>query len=718
MKLRNHVTTIALLLAVAATGAYVLLDHSPRTTELDSLVPALRRDALTSLAFEREGSRFSLVRAAQDADAGDDRLWSVEQDGKRELADQFAVDKALQAFEYARPLRTIKPEEIDRQTFGLTSPRLKLTLVRGKLKTTVLVGGEAAKPEGAVYVEIDGVVSVLSKSTLAPLDLPADAFRTRTLVPYLSTELAGMVVSREGRSFTLARVGNITWKLEGGEFDGLRVDRQSFDRLLTALADMKADQFITDAEATKVQQGEAPVTLSMTPKEATRPKGELVVGGVCPGHPDEVVVVRRAPSPLFACSPRSVFDALARPAESYLDRRAFSLREDEVEEVHIEQGARKIELARKDTGWHQRLPAEADVSNDAAKQLVKALTSARSLDAPSKAGAFEPVAKVTLHPVTEDGAVLPDEAVQIGKEAADGRVPLRREQDGALLWVTREDARAFLPRESSLRALQIVDQPIDQARKLEVTSAEVTQTLERPAGGVWSITTPKDYEIDVGVATELVEAIAHLSAEQWVSDVEEPAFGLAKPRLKVALTVGDEGERKVYRVDVGASGPLGDYARLEGTPGVFVLPRSFEQTMTQWALDRAALMVDVGEVQSVSLQRPGQAPLVLLAQGDQFKIAPGGPELPQARLDALQDALRELRAEAVVHLGAPQKSEGFDKPTLEVKLSLKDGGKSEKIVIGLSDAHRDASIFFARRDGIEAVFALPAAKVRALLALL
>ena len=85
-----------------------------------------------------------------------------------------------------------------------------------------------------------------------------------------------------------------------------------------------------------------------------------------------------------------------------------------------------------------------------------------------------------------------------------------------------------------------------------------------------------------------------------------------------------------------------------------------------------------------------------------------------------RDLTFDLRAETVVHLGAPRKSEGLDAPQLEIR-GKRHAGTPEKelrIVIGAGDAVRGSNIFYARRDGVDVVYAIPAGRVRTLLGVL
>jgi hypothetical protein len=64
-----------------------------------------------------------------------------------------------------------------------------------------------------------------------------------------------------------------------------------------------------------------------------------------------------------------------------------------------------------------------------------------------------------------------------------------------------------------------------------------------------------------------------------------------------------------------------------------------------------------------------------------------------------------LRAEQTVHLGPRKPSEGLDPPQLELSLTGKSG-KTARVTVGSCDTLDDASICYARRDGVDATFGL------------
>ncbi|MCC6645536.1 MAG: DUF4340 domain-containing protein [Polyangiaceae bacterium] len=717
--LKKHPVTFGLVAAMLAAGVWVYAQRdavgtAEREGRKHHLFSVYRQDDVSVVQVERDGRTYTLRRKSSAPDAGDDRLWRIEVDGKTSLADQFAVDRAMSAIELTIVQRSIRPTEVNRAQFGLEKPRYRVTLTMGKLTSTMAIGGPAPKPEDSVYVEADGQVAVVRKESFATLDLPADALRTRTVVPYLSNDCRAITLAQPSARIDLVRGPGATWQLDGGA--RLRADRAAVDKVLGAFGDMKADHFVSEAEAKAAQAGAVVVTVSMRPTDDKRPAGELTVGGACPGHPSDVVLARRLPDPLFACVGRGAMEGLLQEPASFVDARAFSLREDEVEEIILEEGATALELARKDKGWRERRPVEAEVALEQARALLKTLTTAKSEVRPEVGALDGARAKVTLNPARDPDATAPQpEIVEVFRADKDGRVPVRRAQDGAVLRLSREDGRAFLPRSTALRSTRIVDVSVERLRRISLSRPDGKHVLARTLAGVWTVAEPRDLPVDIGAVGRIADVLSRLTADEWIADEDDGSFGLARPRMSFELSYKEGDADRQVKVELGDLGKAGVYGRLVGQKGVFVAPRATEDAISSWAIDLAQTAVDASEVRELTLSSKG-AKVTLVSTGDGFRFADGAT-LPTSRLVPIRDALRELRADGVVHLGAAHKDEGFESPSLEITGKRADG-KPYKLVFGAGDAWRGSSVTYARKDGVDVVYAVAASRLKALLALL
>ncbi len=714
---RRHGGTAALVALALGLAVYAYFDRENVTTaeregRKGQLFTAFRSGELRTIAVRRGAESYTLRRGADGgAGGGAEARWQLESGGRVREADPALADRFVSALEFASPERRLPGGGAGRAEAGLEAPRLVIEIAMGSLSPRLAVGGPAPRPEGAAYAEAEGVLVVLRRETVVALDQPASAFLPRNLSPYLSTDLARVELGGEGGARTIAREGpRDLWRFaEGG---GVRAARAAVDRLGAALADLRADEFLAPEAAERAQAGAPLAQLALVPRDGAKPAARFAIGGACPARPDDVVLRRLAPEPIDACVAQSVFAALAQGPDAWADGRAFFARDDEIEELIVEAPAGRLELARKGQGFRQRAPEEADVPRENALALLKALTGAEgaaALPAGAHAAQFEPPrGKVTLR-TSGAGEGGPAEIVEVGAPLEGGGVPLRRAFDGRVVVVPADVGAAFGPRPLSLRARGLLALAPEALRGLE-TEGATRQVLEKGPDGHWRLLEPKGLPVDLAAAAEAASAFGRLEAERWVAEAEAPEHGLSPPRLAATLKV--EGEPPRHRLVLGADAAGGLFARLDGGP-VFVAPRSLADALSAWAIDREIFKVDAAEVESVTL-RGERGELALVSRGDRYEVE-RGPAPSPARLSALREALQGLAATAALHPGPPAAAEGLARPRLTITVRPKGGGAPRRIAVGAGDEYRGASVFYARHGGVDATYALPAARVRALL---
>jgi len=695
-------------------GAYVYFVDSGRVTTGESdarkrnLFKAYRRGEISEIVIHSGAGEKAApkteeeIRITRRTDDAGESLFYVDGD----LADQPAVDKLLGVLEFATPERQVD-KALGRHDMGLDAPRLHVTVAMGSLKYRLDVGGPAPLPPGAAYAEVEGEgISVVPRDLVTELSRPRDAYRARTLIPYLSSSLAEISLEGAGgaRKFVKGAWGG--W---AALFDGqkVRVDRDAFDRVLASFADVRAESFTSEAEANQaLAHADTKVRLTMVPIEGVR--AVLDIGGECPGHAEDVVAVRVEPGPTkTACVPKGVMDPLSIPTDKLVDRHLFSLRIDETEQIALVSGDKRLELARAGTGWHLSAPTEGTVDNDVGQGFARTLHDLTGEEivppaSPDKLGLVPPRGTATLtktggsEGARDAGAEkkASTETVELGTKTADGEVYARRLLDGAVLKLTSDSAEALVPSSLSLRSLKVIDEPAAQVRRIAIDGGAVREVLRRSASGEFTLEEPKSLSADAGLANQVTEALTSLRADRWVADEDDGSFGFAEPRAKYDLEVGD---RKI-RIEVGRLTSGGAFARRTDQPGIFVLPHATERTIETWAIDRSYFMFDPKVVREIRM---------------------GDAALAAEQLETAKSTLSVARTEGVVHLGAARKDEGFDKPRLTVRLQIARPGSASpqnvKILVGRGDDWRDTSVFYIRREGVDATFAIAQGSIRPLL---
>ena len=297
--------------------------------------------------------------------------------------------------------------------------------------------------------------------------------------------------------------------------------------------------------------------------------------------------------------------------------------------------------------------------------------------------------------------------------------PVRRREDGAVLMVPSDAVRALLPRDLALRGKKVWSESGRRVASLRVDSGKVTQRVERGGEG-WKLLEPtgKGLRADPGLCNDLAEAMANLNAERWIADKDDGGFGLERPRIVIEAELGpgdgpDAGAARKLSLSIGTPTSGGAFARASGDPAIFVAPRSIELAADKLLVDRQLLAVDTTKLKQVSVTRGEGERIVMLREGTTWKIGePAGDPAASTKVTALLSALDDLSADEVVAVGPAQKHHGLDKPRFT--FVLEGSEPTARIVVGGSDSLHGLTVYYLRKDGVDATFAVAQAKLRQL----
>ena len=699
MKVPKHATSIGLVVLALGLGGYVwwidrdTISDSERSARSRNVFPAYRRDAVERIEIVGDGETLVLERDV--AHEGGDATWRISKP-EPQGADTDAVDKLLGTLEFATYARKVESGAVT----GFEAPRLRGTMVMGKVTYRFVLGGSAPTPEGASYFRLEGEGDyVVTKELTDALLKKAAAYRSRNVVPYLSIDLSRLELKSDKESWAITRTDEIAFRLEGDE---LRAARETLDKVWSAFADMRAEGFLSDADAAHATEHPA-FTITMTPKDASRPKGELVVGGPCPNLPDDVVVVRKSPTPLAACVPKIVLVGLGTPKASLLDTKLFLARPDEAEEVVLEpldgKGVR-VEIARKGSGWHERAPVARELAGDEvdmANTLVGALTrglgtDARAIDPKEP---FTPKSRAKIVRFENQG----EEVVELGTDAK-GAFVVHRLMDHARISLSADLARRMAPSQIALRGRSVLSPPLESKDVTALsTRCGVPQELTRGPGG-FVLSLPTGYSGDGASALDLVDGVTRAAAEAWIAEADDGSFGLGAD-CTLTLTAG----ARVVKLRFGRDGEGGVYAQVDDkgvASPVFVLAHPYREAAARILVDRSPLALDPSKASDITLVRD-KTRVALVRVADKLVAADGGLA---GGPDALVTALGSLRADEVVRLGEADPDEGFAQPSLELTATVSGdaGPRRVHIIFGRATVRRNQPMYFARVDGTHATF--------------
>jgi hypothetical protein len=670
---RRHITTLLLFLVAVGLGVWFWLGRekvtdTERKRREHNVFDVWRREAVDRLEIAHEGETIVLVREG-------DKPWRMTSP-REERVDQAAAERLMTTLEFASIVRKVGSE--NNTTLGLETPRAAGSVAMGKLTFRFALGNPSPRPEGSSYFRVDdGAPFVASKELTDTLLASSDTYRDRTVVPYLSLELARFEVKHPGGGFAVDRTDERSFKVQG---PGLLASRTALDKAWGALAEMRAEAFAKDADADRLTQSPR-LTILMTPKEAGKPPGELVIGEACPGNPNDVVVLRKLPTRVAACAPKGALDALlAIEPAALVDRRPFSFRHDEIEELRLESlvggdagpAPHVLELARRGTGFHQREPVDRELTApeaEAAAELVTLLEQSVADDVQPGGGPFAAVARARVRSGDHD------ETVEVGapSSALAPTVSLRRVRDDARLTVSRAVARRLVPRATSTKPHVLLGETRSVKRVL--LRCGTPQELVDDGKGL-TLIDPAGYETD-GSITQLVDAVLKGKVLGWVADQDDGSFGLGTDTCRVVVSFTD-GNMPVT-VRLGAAGEGGVYGAVDGRPEVFVASPALHELMKRVYVSHAALRVPPSQVESVKVT-----------------AHTGRPREPAA----LREAAGALFADRVVSIG----SSDVGPVDVEIVIAVAEGGPTRKISCGAPVSSSTGSWRRCATTGVKAVF--------------
>jgi len=710
VKLRPYLGSLAMVALALGLGVYAVVDHgtitdAERKDREHDVFPAYRRSEIDWLEIVQGGTKLRIERRSEKGDAGD-TYWQMTSPAD-ERADPAAVDRFIGDLEFAGVLRRVDASKAAPEVNkGFDAPRVTGTLSMKPLVYHFALGGPAPVPDGAAYFRVDGEGTfVISKDFVTSLLNGADTYRERSIIPYLSLDLAELAITSSTGTLGVKRVDEISFKLSSS---GLRASRDGMDKLWGALAAARAESFLSDADAERAL-GPNPVRVLMTPRAMGKPKGELLLGGVCPGHPDDVVLVRVSPTREAACVPKVAKEGLSLPESALVDPRLFASRADEVEELTLETLGSgvppfTVELARKGRGWHERKPndrelagTEIDVMNDLVTKLTRGDALTVESSAAATRGPFVPRSRARLRRASTGV----EEVVEL-----EGTDRVRRVFDGAELRVPDSLGRRLVPSEIAFRARSLFGAAIEHHMPIALRTHcdGVRQSLAYEGAG-WRMHEPAGYAADPLATADLVGLIQNAQAESWVADRDDGSFGFAESTCGVDLDVTADGGKTTLGIVFGKETDGGFYAHTTADGAVFLAPRALRDGALVWLIDRGGFHADPSAIVRVTLSRgPAHVELSPHAHAD------GGPS---DRTSRAFEALALLRPEVVVHLGPPKPDEGFATPTLDVRVKLAvDGGPHEvHFMLGDTALLNRERMVYARVEGVDATYAVARERV-------
>lgn len=385
-------TLAVLFVLVAALAAFVWfverdLPGSDERAERAKRLVGVEEEAVTGLAWERDGTRVAMSRASGEDD------WRLSEPFA-ERADGPAVDAFLTALLALEKERTI--EDGEAAQMGLAPPWATLEVATGAEVRRLLVGGEVpASSSMIVAAEAAGPFHVVGRGIRDDLERSASSWRSTEVFGGDREAIERVVLAGESGRVELARRGEDFW-IEAPLDD--RADPGTVDRFLDALTGMQVERFVDDGSAPGEEAFDSAATrtveVAMAEETWTLELGAAVVGAEGEAAEETTEAwYARAEGRLFVVGD-ALAEAFERPAEEWRSLEWARRQVYEIDALTVRDAEGQLTLTREGGEW---MLGERTADFNLVSDLLYAVTGtkAEALDA-SLSG--EPLLTIVLDP--------------------------------------------------------------------------------------------------------------------------------------------------------------------------------------------------------------------------------------------------------------------------------------------------------------------------------
>jgi hypothetical protein len=678
---------VLIVLAVTAAlllGYVLLFEREPRDVdgERRRVLPGLQRERVARIRIVCSTPRSEVeLRRGRAGEGGTWRL-APPRGGR---ADPEILSRLLALLEFLEPLRTV-PADTNRRQLGLLPPQATVALSDAKERPMARLALGRPDPSGhGVYLDHRGALFVVDRELLDLATGGIDAWRDRRLAPaWAATRVARIRVKRAGLCINV-EVAKHQVRLRLERDGWIRVDPAAARRLLAALAGLRAARFIPrrgDLDAAKVTVEGRGGALA------------LEVGGPCPGRPAErrVLVRERGEEPVSCCVEREDLSAFTGASEdSLVDRRLVHGSEVDLERIKIQTRGARIELVRDAGRWREDPGGRAGSAGKAGAAADGVAIREWMAGLAGLAGRVERGGGLERRQATIELGGGPDQPTRVLRfgEARGGELPVRRDDEQALVWIPQRQAQAVLSiGRYHFRSRQVLELSRHVVSRLVTRRGAEREVLVRDDEG-WKLVEPVRAPVDQAHVAALLRAVSRLRATRLLERLpsgtrDEVTLVLSVQREQ--LGPGDAGPsaEEVTRLHLSVprsgAGPCFAGSRAPW----FELEPAVCRLLSRRRADRRLLRGSEAMTRiaiSMTGTRIQQDRRLAEKRGPTWHDGGTGKALDTTAVAELVQALRNLR-------GQPRYDLKLAAPTLEVRVRTADGRQEGFLVDGRGRSRR------------------------------
>lgn len=690
----------------------VKLVRRPALAYRESLLE-LEKDKLASIKVNQKEKTLTFIKEGEN--------WKLTTPVKTEI-NTAKVNLLTTALEDVEPVdfvtEKVTPEDLDK-VYGLSKPTWSVT-VPGK---TLHIGNKKQEKD-EYYAKLDGQSDIFTINNLVPEQLAKDS------LAYLPDELWSIpreeIASIQGQKgqekpYQLKSVDD-SWQMVA-PFKTTDVDVMGINTLLEELKALRVERYVSHTPDNLKEKGlEKPyLRFNIQPSKENEKPIEVLIGNKIKDDTGRYAKMSDRPE-VFILNTETL-TKIDKAGTDLLDRSFVNLLSGgHLLQVESKQGMESFTLSRKDgvSEWKlPQVPGEVDVqASSSLNSTVFQLEVDRFVEYGeginwANYGLDKPTRTVTLtvgEPDKKKNVII-----QLGKPVPmePKKVYARRTDKPGVAVLTEKQTEVLTRNKLAYVDHILLDLEPDKITNIERTQGDKKLTLTRK-GDDWQITAPSMHQADGQIASEFVNSLAKLRADDIVSISAEDIkkYGLDMPELTVTLQPTKH-TIALSRVQPGEKKQR--FARIDNSNKIAVLPEHVIRQLLEPPLYfRDRLVASFNQCDTLIMTRDSRQATFTKKDDNWQLTAPIIVEAEDARLVSLMESVSKLRVEELVAEKAENlKQYGLDKPG--VRWQFQNDGKT---VLDILIGNRNPSTgrAFAKLTGKDLVFLLSEDQTKKLIA--